>query len=273
MAKDHEQPKQQHHEPQQEQRAAQKTVVVLRDNDRIRTAIAAMIDNGISCVLVEDRHQKICGIVTERDIVRRLTLAEKSDKLDSMVRAIMSFPVQCVAPTAIMDSLKPLLYHQRLRHFPIATSAEPTTDEVLGIVTVTDLAKLYIASLDKARERVDVALIASGGPYAQQVEDILTNLGHEVLSAGEWQQAGFPTTAVVVDLDDPIMQDKALINRVLAYRHTAVFLTGKAERYAPICEKLKAPNQHVLLKPVDFTVLALLLTHPEGAVPAPRAVG
>lgn len=238
---------------------AQQTVVVLKDHQPIKDAVHAMIDNGISCVLIEDRYAKICGIVTERDIVRRLTLARKTDKLKAMVRAIMTFPVLCIPPTGIKQSLRPLLFHQRLRHFPIATTNEPKTEEVLGLITVTDLARLYIGPEEKVAQKVDVALITSGGGYQAQLRQIFTELEHEVIATEQWRKLKGYKGAMVVDLDDPIVQDKTLLNKVLAHKEQVIFLTQKAERYAPIRTRLKNPKHHVLLKPVDFTVLGLIL--------------
>lgn len=235
------------------------TVVVLKDNEPIETAVHAMIDKGISCVLIEDRKQKICGIVTERDIVRRLTLSDRAGKLDSMVRAIMTYPVMCIPPTEIKKNLRPLLFHQRLRHFPIATTSEPKTDELIGIITVTDLARLYIKAEDKVEQPIEVALVATGGGYHMQLRQILTDLGYSIMAFKDWQAHPGREGAVVVDLDDPLAKDKELLNRILGYRHHVMFLTSKSERYAPIRTRLKNPKHHVLLKPVDFTVLGLLL--------------
>lgn len=235
------------------------TVVVLKDSEPIQAAVNAMIDKGISCVLIEDRKQSICGIVTERDIVRRLTLSGKANKLESMVRAIMTYPVLCIPPTEIKKNLRPLLFHQRLRHFPIATTSEPKADELIGIITVTDLARLYIKAEDKLEQPIEVVLVASGGGYQMQLRQILIDLGHNVIPFDDWQADPNCEGAVVVDLDDPIAKDKKILNRVLGYRHQVIFLTGKSERYAPIRTRLKNPKHHVLLKPVDFTVLGLLL--------------
>lgn len=233
------------------------TVVVLGDKEPIDVAVHAMIDKAISCVLIEDKNEVICGIVTERDIVRRLTLSSKKDKLQAKVRAIMTYPVLSIPPTDIKKNLRPLLFHQRLRHFPIATTNAPKSADLIGMVTVTDLARMYVMEQDDESPPIEVALIASRGGYQMQLRHILIGLGHVVIPFERCKPD--IKAAVVVDLDDPIAKDKELLNRILGYPHRVIFLTSRAESYAPIRTRLKNPKHHVLLKPVDFTVLGLLL--------------
>lgn len=101
-----------------------------------------------SLVVVDDG--KPVGIITERDIVRRL-VAEGKNASATQVGEIMSTPLISVGPEATLAAAVRVMYENGIRRLPIVEN-----DRVIGIITSTDLARV----LYRERERSDEILRA-----------------------------------------------------------------------------------------------------------------
>lgn len=102
-----------------------------------------------SLVVVEDG--KPIGIVTERDMVRRV-LAEDRSPSATKVSDIVSKPIISVGPEATICSAANVMYKYGIRRLPIIEEGT-----LFGIVTTTDLARLMRRETEK-----DDVLLAMG---------------------------------------------------------------------------------------------------------------
>jgi CBS domain-containing protein len=84
-----------------------------------------------SLVVIEG--DKVVGIVTERDILRRVVAAER-DPAITPVETIMSTPVACCRPDTQLEECRAVMTGQRLRHLPVVHEGK-----LFGIVTIGDL--------------------------------------------------------------------------------------------------------------------------------------
>lgn len=84
-----------------------------------------------SLVVVED--DDIVGILTESDVVQ--VVAASQPPAEVTVRDAMSTPVVTVAPDDSVDDAATLLRDNRIKKLPVVD------DELVGIVTATDLAR------------------------------------------------------------------------------------------------------------------------------------
>jgi ATP-dependent Lon protease len=101
----------------------------------IREVARLMRDYKIGDVLVTDDSGKLCGIVTDRDVVVR-AVAEHKD-LDTMTVAdIESAKLITVAPDSSVDQAVQLMRDHAIRRIPVCDG-----DQLLGIVTIGDLAQ------------------------------------------------------------------------------------------------------------------------------------
>ena len=77
----------------------------------------------------------ICGILTERDYLRRVALQGRTSKTTA-VRDIMSSPVLGVHPDADIEDAMALMTSRRVRHLPVFEHGK-----LLGLVSIGDLVK------------------------------------------------------------------------------------------------------------------------------------
>lgn len=101
-----------------------------------------------SLVVVEDGRP--VGIITERDIVRRV-VAEGRSPSATKVGDIMSTPLISVGPEATVAAAVKIMYENGIRRLPVVEN-----DRVVGMLTVTDLAR----AMYREREKRDEILAA-----------------------------------------------------------------------------------------------------------------
>jgi CBS domain-containing protein len=97
-------------------------------------AVKQMVDANVGSLLVTDGARDI-GIVTERDYLRRVALAERNE-LGIAVREIISSPLIVATPRTSVDECMALMTDRRIRHVPVVDGAE-----VVGLVSIGDLVK------------------------------------------------------------------------------------------------------------------------------------
>ncbi len=109
----------------------------------VREATRVMLDEGISCV-VAVHHHKVVGILTEKDIVKRIAVSGQ-DASALLVADVMSFPVVSVEPTDCVFSVCRLMDHRHIHRVLVMEG-----DRVCGIVTLTDILRALKAALMQA---------------------------------------------------------------------------------------------------------------------------
>jgi len=109
----------------------------------VREATRVMLNEGISCV-VAVHHHKVVGILTEKDIVKRITAAGQ-DASALLVADIMTFPVISVKSTDCVFSVCRLMDHRHIHRVLVMDG-----ESVCGIVTQTDVLRALKAALMQA---------------------------------------------------------------------------------------------------------------------------
>lgn len=97
----------------------------------------------------------VAGIVSERDVVRRLHEIG-AELLSSPVSAIMTVDVFTCSPTDTVDSLTIVMTERRFRHVPVVSDGE-----LVGIVSIGDVVKSRIGQLEQSQDQLQ-AYIAQG---------------------------------------------------------------------------------------------------------------
>jgi CBS domain-containing protein len=111
--------------------------------------------HNIGAMVVTDGSGTLVGIVSERDVVRRLN-DRGSELLRAPVSEIMTTTVVTCEPTESVDSLASIMTERRIRHMPVVSGGE-----LLGIVSIGDVVKSRIAQLESDREQLE-SYIAQG---------------------------------------------------------------------------------------------------------------
>jgi CBS domain-containing protein len=100
----------------------------------VRAAAELMRESDIGDVVVLENN-RLCGIVTDRDIVVRV-LADGSDPGMVTVGEICSRELTTVPPTASLDDAVRLIRQKAIRRLPVVED----DGEVLGIISIGDIA-------------------------------------------------------------------------------------------------------------------------------------
>ena len=121
-------------------------VHTLPESGTLGDAVALLNRHNIGAVVITDAGGTIVGILSERDIVRRLgtdpagALALRIG--DCMTRGV----VTCTRQTPIADVMERMTRH-RIRHMPVAEAGE-----LIGIVSIGDVVKLKIEEAEHEAE-------------------------------------------------------------------------------------------------------------------------
>jgi CBS domain-containing protein len=108
----------------------------------VREAVARLRDRGVGALVVSEDGHSIDGIVSERDIVRRL--ADGPEVLDVQVRDVMTADVHTCGPTDTVEMLMALMTEHRIRHIPVVDDKR----QLVGIVSIGDVVKQRLGDLE-----------------------------------------------------------------------------------------------------------------------------
>jgi CBS domain-containing protein len=97
-------------------------------------AVTLMAQKNIGGLLVVEG-ERVIGIVTERDVARRVVLNARAPK-DTPLRDIMTTSVMGVPPERTSEECMALMTEHRLRHLPVMEG-----DTLIGVVSIGDLVK------------------------------------------------------------------------------------------------------------------------------------
>jgi signal-transduction protein with cAMP-binding, CBS, and nucleotidyltransferase domain len=100
-----------------------------------------MVDANVGSLLVTV-NERIEGIVTERDYLRRVTLGGRTDQ-DTQVSEIMSSPLIIVTPQTSVEECMAIMTDRRIRHVPVVEHGE-----VMGLVSIGDIVKFQSKQQD-----------------------------------------------------------------------------------------------------------------------------
>ena len=130
-----------------------KGVIVLTSTDKVSEAAKLMSRNNIGSIIVL-RKGKAVGIVTERDIVRRVIGKGKDPKKTTLGR-VMSKPLRVISARAAIEDAVEAMIKYSIRKLPVINDK----GVVIGIITDTDIIAVYPRYLDLVRE----ASLVTGG--------------------------------------------------------------------------------------------------------------
>jgi CBS domain-containing protein len=110
------------------------TVYTIDHNANAHDAVALMSERGVGSLVVMDG-DSVRGIVTERDVLRKVTLKGLPSR-ETKVEQIMTTKVMVASPEDTIEQCMALMTEQRFRHLPVVDGGELT-----GIVSIGDMIK------------------------------------------------------------------------------------------------------------------------------------
>jgi CBS domain-containing protein len=123
-------------------------VVTVRPEATVRDLLGLLAEHNIGALVVSGDGTTVDGIVSERDVVRRLHADESL--LDSPVSSIMSSPVHTCGTDATVNELMEVMTERRFRHVPVVVDGR-----LLGIMSIGDVVKSRMSELQFERDQLD----------------------------------------------------------------------------------------------------------------------
>jgi CBS domain-containing protein len=127
-----------------------KTVLMVSASLTIRAVLEHMHARNVGSALLTDDKQTVCGILTRRDVLQRVTLAEKP--LSAPVHEVMSAPVHCIESTRLLADAALLMTRHGIRHVPVVSQGR-----VVNIVSEHDLFAIQQQSIRQVSNQIHAA--------------------------------------------------------------------------------------------------------------------
>jgi CBS domain-containing protein len=123
-------------------------VVTISPTDTVTTLVAALAEHNVGALIAVDG-DSVIGIVSERDIVRRIA-EHGADVLEKSVSEIMTTSVLSCTSGDSVDSIAETMTTRRIRHMPVIDNGT-----LVGIISIGDVVSSRIRQLEHDRGQLE----------------------------------------------------------------------------------------------------------------------
>lgn len=121
-------------------------VYTLPETGTLADAVAMLNAHNIGAVVITHKDGTIAGILSERDVVRRLG-ADASSALSLTIAECMTRSVYTTNRQTHIDDIMERMTLSRVRHMPVTDGKK-----LIGIVSIGDVVKLKIEQIEREAE-------------------------------------------------------------------------------------------------------------------------
>ena len=123
-----------------------KNILTLDKSASLQEAAEHMKKLNVGCVIVTDSNNPI-GIITERDFVTKI--AAEGRPLFTEIKEVMSSPLITIDPEETIWEASELMKEKLIHKLPVKKN-----DEIVGIITTTDIVKISSVGSDSEMRRI-----------------------------------------------------------------------------------------------------------------------
>ncbi|HEX2705918.1 MAG TPA: CBS domain-containing protein [Candidatus Lustribacter sp.] len=123
-------------------------VVTVRPDDTVTRLLAVLAEHRIGAIVVSEDGSDVAGIVSERDVVRRLD-RDGAGILEGPGSAIMTTKVITCEPVDSVETLAGVMTDRRIRHVPVLADGS-----LYAIVSIGDIVKHRMGALQAERDHL-----------------------------------------------------------------------------------------------------------------------
>lgn len=127
---------------------ASQDIVTISPDATVRDLVSLLATHNIGAAVVSGDGTSVAGIVSERDIVRRLNGNDGS--LSATVAEIMTSDVRTCEPGSSLDEVRAIMTEGRFRHLPVVEDGR-----LVGVVSIGDIVKNHIDQVEFERDQLD----------------------------------------------------------------------------------------------------------------------
>ena len=124
-------------------------VVATRPDATIAEVAGLLKQKRIGALVVTDADDRLCGIISERDLARGLA-DHGAGLLEMKVAQLMTAEVVTCGPDDGVETLMQTMTERRFRHLPVVGDGE-----LIGIISIGDVVKHRIDQLEFERDQLD----------------------------------------------------------------------------------------------------------------------
>ncbi len=118
-------------------------IFAVKEHATIAEAVAVLNDKNIGAVVVQNNDGGIVGILSERDVVRRLG-DKGADALNMSVADCMTANPFTCSPDASVDEMMTQMTQKRIRHLPVTNN-----NGIVGVISIGDVVKRKIEQAEQ----------------------------------------------------------------------------------------------------------------------------
>jgi CBS domain-containing protein len=123
-------------------------VYTITPDSTVRELLDVLAELNVGALIVSDDGKAMLGIVSERDIVRKLRTVESPR--DMTVADIMTTDVQLCGPEDSFGDLMAVMTEHRVRHIPVIDDGT-----IIGVVSIGDAVKYRMEQLEFERDQLN----------------------------------------------------------------------------------------------------------------------
>ncbi|MBT0158635.1 CBS domain-containing protein [Candidatus Bathyarchaeota archaeon A05DMB-2] len=109
-------------------------IITIDENATVKEAAEIMNQNDISC-LIASRNGRAIGIITERDLLKRVIVEAKNAK-KTKVAEVMSTPLEVITPDTSLEEAVRVMFEKKIKKLPVIEKKQ-----IIGLVSLTDIAR------------------------------------------------------------------------------------------------------------------------------------
>ncbi len=118
------------------------SVISIRPQETLATAVGVLRDHSIGALMVTDSSGALVGILSERDIVRKLA-ETPGETLPQKVQDVMTQSVETCRPDEPLISALRRMTDGRFRHMPVVDGPK-----LCGMITIGDVVNFRLTELE-----------------------------------------------------------------------------------------------------------------------------
>jgi len=127
---------------------ASQDIVTISPDATVRDLVALLAAKNVGAAVVSSDGTSVAGIVSERDVVRRLNGNDSA--LSATVAEIMTSDVRTCEPGSSLDEVRDIMTEGRFRHLPVVENGL-----LVGVVSIGDIVKNHIDQVEFERDQLD----------------------------------------------------------------------------------------------------------------------
>ena len=114
----------------------ERKVISINENDSLYDAIKVLSEQKIGALPVLNNQEKLSGMLSERDIIQKLSFNKTIDLSQIQIRSIMTTKIITCNQNTESNVLMTIMTNNKIRHIPIIKQGS-----LIGIVSIGDVVK------------------------------------------------------------------------------------------------------------------------------------